>query len=98
VPTDTEHPDTDNRLKNPASHFEKPSQVVNDKKLSHGEKEEALNTWEQDARQLLIASNEGMTASDEGNTRDGVYLDDIVRAKDTICRKAEEQVDSLRAR
>jgi hypothetical protein len=84
MPTETKHTSTDDRLKNPASHFEKPSQVANDRRLSHGQKEEALNTWEQDARQLLTASNEGMTASDEGNTRDEVSLDDIARAKQTI--------------
>jgi hypothetical protein len=82
---DSKHKNTDNRRENPASHFTKPSEVANGRKLSHGDKEEALNTWEQDARQLLMASNEGMTASDEGNTRDGVYLDDVVRAKETIC-------------
>jgi hypothetical protein len=84
MPTETKHTSTDDRLENPASHFEKPSQVVSDRRLSHGQKEEALKTWEQDARQLLTASNEGMTASDEGNARDGVSLDDIVRAKETI--------------
>ena len=78
------HKNTGNKRENPASHFTKPSEVANDRKLSHGDKEDALNTWEQDARQLLMASNEGMTASDEGNTRDGVHLDDVVRAKKTI--------------
>ncbi len=89
MPRDSKHTNTDNKLENPASHFEKPSEVANDKRLSHGEKEEALNTWEQDARQLLTASNEGMTASDEGNTRDGVHLDDVVRAKETIAERSK---------
>ena len=60
--TDSKHKNTDNKRENPASHFTKPSEVANDRKLSHGDKEDALNTWEQDARQLLMASNEGMTA------------------------------------
>ena len=85
--TDPKYKNMDNELENPAFHFKTPREVANDKRLSHGDKEEALNAWEQDARQLLTASDEGMTASDEGNTRDGVYLDDVVRAKETIAER-----------
>jgi DNA replication initiation complex subunit (GINS family) len=85
--TDPKYKNTDNELKNPASHFKTPSEVANHRNLSHGDKEEALNAWEQDARQLLTASDEGMTASDEGDTRDGVHLDDVVRAKETIAER-----------
>ena len=41
-------------------HFDKPKDVVKDKDLFTHEKKDALDTWEQDARQLLIASNEGI--------------------------------------
>ena len=50
----------------PKAQFDKPKEIVQDKALSHDEKKKALNTWEQDERQLLTASNEGMPGSDEG--------------------------------
>jgi hypothetical protein len=84
---DPKSTNTGHELENPASHFKTPNDVANDKKLSHGD-EEALNAWEQDARQLLTASDEGMTArSDEGDKRDAVYLDDVVRAKEIIAER-----------
>ena len=47
----------DQKVENPANNFENPSAVVKDKDLPLKEKKKALNTWEQDARQLLTASN-----------------------------------------
>jgi hypothetical protein len=91
MPSDSKHTNTDNKLENPASHFAKPSAVANDNRLSHGEKEEALKTWEQDTRQLLTASNEGMTASDEGHTTEGVQLDDVVRARGAIAERLKSE-------
>jgi hypothetical protein len=52
-------------IDNPAA-FEKASDLVADSKLSRDEKNKALNTWEQDARQLMTASSEGMPGPDEG--------------------------------
>ena len=41
--------------------------VMKDSKLSQEEdKTNALNTWEQDVRRLLTASNKGMPGSEEG--------------------------------
>ena len=42
----------------PETHYLSPNDIVKDHTLSHEEKKCALSTWEQDARQLLIASNE----------------------------------------
>ena len=36
--THSKHKNTDNKRENPASHFTKPSEVANDRKLSHGDK------------------------------------------------------------
>jgi hypothetical protein len=58
-----------NKIVNPTAHFDKPKDVVQDDALSHQEKKKAINTWEQDERQLLTASNEGMPGSDEANER-----------------------------
>jgi hypothetical protein len=52
--------------KRPATTYDKPHGIVKDKDLSHHEKKEALNNWEQDARQLMTASNEGMPGPKEG--------------------------------
>ena len=82
----------DQKIKNPAVSFEKPSDVVKDKELSDEEKKQALNTWEQDARQLLTASNEGMPGSDEGITRDDPHqFGKVVRAKDKLGEKPKHK-------
>jgi hypothetical protein len=81
-----------NKVENPESHFDKPKEVVQDKGLSHDEKKKALNTWEQDERQLLTASNEGMTGSEEGlRTKDGNRFGEVVRAKEKIGEKPKHK-------
>ena len=40
------------KVENPNAQFKKPKEVVQDKALSHEEKKKALDTWEQDERQL----------------------------------------------
>src|ERR1700730_12971434 len=62
-------PKEDLKVENPATHFDKPNDVVHAANLSPDEKKKALNTREQDARQLLTASNEGMTGSEGGAHR-----------------------------
>jgi hypothetical protein len=42
----------------------------------------ALGTWEQDAREMSTASNEGMAGSKEGNARDDQSrFDEVARAR-----------------
>jgi hypothetical protein len=75
-------------VNNPATVFEKPSDVVNDSKLSNEEKRKALDAWEQDARQLMTASNEGMPGREEGlDPIDHHRMAEVVRAKETIGEK-----------
>jgi hypothetical protein len=70
------------KRENPEPHFDTPADLANDRLLSTSEKKEALDTWEQDARQLLTASNEGMAGKDEGSSRDdAAKLGQVVRAK-----------------
>ena len=52
-------PKEDPKVEDPATHFDKPNDVVHDVNLSLDEKKKALNTWEQGARQLSTASSEG---------------------------------------
>jgi hypothetical protein len=69
----------------PETYYLSPNDIVKDHALSHEEKRGALSTWEQDARQLLTASNEGMPGSEEGIDKDDRHrLGEIVRAKTTI--------------
>ena len=83
---------TKNKVENPEAHFSKPKQVVKDNVLSLDEKKHALNTWEQDERQLLTASNEGMSGSDEGlRVDDDNRLGEVVRAKGKIGEKPKHK-------
>jgi hypothetical protein len=83
---------SDKKVEKPATTFETPSDVVKNKDLGHEEKKQALNTWEQDARQLMTASNEGMTASDEGVTKDDPnQFGQVVRAKHKIGEKPKHK-------
>ena len=76
------------KIANPEAHFDKPKEIAQDETLSHEEKTKALNTWEQNERQLLTASNEGMPGGDEGLTRaEGNRLGEVVRAKGQIGEK-----------
>jgi hypothetical protein len=79
---------TKDKVENPKAHFDKPKEIVQDKALSHDERKKALNTWEQDERQLLTASNEGMPGSEEGITSDDDNrLAEVVKSKEKIGEK-----------
>ena len=55
-------------------------------------KKRRLGTWEQDERQLLTASNEGMSGSDEGLQPDaGNRLGEVVRTKEKIGEKPKHK-------
>ena len=80
------------KVEDPAVHFDKPKEIARDKALSHDEKKKALNTWEQDERQLLTASNEGMSGADEGlQSGDANRLGEVVRAKAKIGEKPKHK-------
>ena len=83
---------TRDKVENPEAHFAKSKQVVKDKGLTHDEKKNALNTWEQDEPQLLTESNEGMSGSDERLRVDNDNrLGEVVRAKGTIGEKPKHK-------
>ena len=69
----------------PQAHYEAARDVTADGSLSPSEKKKALDTWEQDARQLLTASNEGMQGPSEGiSPHDAPKLGEVIRAKADI--------------
>src|SRR3954454_11223543 len=80
------------KVDHPEAQFDKPKEVVQDKTLSRHEQKKALNTWEQDERQLLTASNEGMAGRKEGLESDhGNRLDEVVRTKEKIGEKPKHK-------
>jgi hypothetical protein len=80
------------KLEKPANHYESPNDIARDPDLSPDEKREALNTWEQDARQMMTASDEGMAGDQEGLDRnDSHRLGEVVRAKDKIGAKPKNK-------
>jgi hypothetical protein len=80
------------KMASSATTYENPLDIVKDKALSHEEKTGKLNTWEQDARQLMTASNEGMPGPEEGlESRDHHRLGEVVRAKAKIGEKANHK-------
>jgi hypothetical protein len=73
------------KLDNPSTQFNEPTKILNDPALSKEEKKAAIDTWEQDARQLMTASNEGMPGKQEGlEAEDHHRLGEVGRAKSKI--------------
>jgi hypothetical protein len=89
----SDHADVNHtKIDHPERHYEKPGDIPGDDALSNEEKGKALNTWEQDARQLMTASNEGMAGNDEGAQPDDQHrLDEVVRAKAKISKKPKHK-------
>jgi hypothetical protein len=59
-------PSKADKIEHPQSHYATPDELIDDRALSRDEKIKALKIWEQDARQMLTASGEGMPGSEEG--------------------------------
>ncbi len=78
------------KIEHPQSHYDTPDQLLEDGALSVEEKLDALKVWEQDARQMLTASNEGMPGSEEGrDPSDRPMLGQVERAKEKLQRKTK---------
>jgi hypothetical protein len=63
---------------NPRATLDGPSEVVGDPALSKAQKKEALDVLEQDARQLSVASDEGMTGGEPNG------LDEVLDAQSAL--------------
>lgn len=66
------------KVEKPHKHFEAPLEVSLDPALSKEQKLQALDHLEQDARQLAIASSEGMSGGE------GTNLHEVLTAKDAL--------------
>lgn len=81
----TQHVTKQEKIEKPDSAFAKPDNIVSAQGLSAEEKKKALETWEQDARQLMTASNEGMSGKQEGLRQESPNkLEKVIRAKAKI--------------
>jgi hypothetical protein len=74
----SEQAKSDEKVQKPSTYFDEPQEVVVDSSLSKAQKVEALDTLEQDARQLSEASSEGMGGGERNK------LQDVLIAKDTL--------------
>jgi hypothetical protein len=68
--------DSDAKGQKPSAHFARPHHVVLDGRLSSDQKASALDSFEQDHRQLAEASSERMGGGESAK------LHDVLRAKD----------------
>jgi len=92
VPMSTHSQAKKAKLEQPANHYKSPDEITKDADLSEEEKRQALNTWEQDARQMMTASNEGMEGDDEGLDRSDTHrLGEVMRAKAKIGAKPKHK-------
>ncbi len=57
------------KVEQPAKEYSDPAQVAADPSLSTRQKRQALNSLEQDARQLAVAAGEGMSGGEETKLR-----------------------------
>lgn len=72
-------------LQNPAKCFETPQHVLDDPKLTVTQKRKLLEHWEQDARLLAVAEEEGMGGGEES------MLHRVKRAMEAIGAAKGEQ-------
>jgi hypothetical protein len=78
-------PSKTEKIEHPQSHYGTPDELIEDRALSLDEKIKALKIWEQDARQMLTASGEGMAGSEEGiDPSNHNMLGQVERARDKL--------------
>ncbi len=80
------------KIEHPQSNYSTPDELIDDPALSLEEKTKALDIWQQDARQMLTASGEGMPGSQKGKDPDDrPLLSEVERAKDKLQRKLKPE-------
>jgi hypothetical protein len=96
------NPSTEEKLAHPAKEFSNPREVLTDRSLATPEKQAALNSLEQDARQLAVASAEGMAGGEPTKLRNVLEAERSVeppsadRAFSVVLQTFEEQRDKAR--
>ena len=80
-PAMSEQAKIDAKVQKPSTCFDEPQDVLVDSSLSKAQKVEALDTLEQDARQLAEASSEGMAGGERNK------LQEVLIAKEKLDNK-----------
>jgi hypothetical protein len=79
------------KIHDPQAKFDRPSNVVKDAALSQTEKKKALENLEQDAHQLMTASNDGMAQENDHVAEHEPKLDEVVKAQQRIGEKPQHK-------
>ena len=74
----SEQTKSDEKVQKPTTYFDEPQEVLVDSSLSKAQKVEALDTLEQDARQLTEASSEGMGGGERNKRHDVLIAEDAL--------------------
>jgi hypothetical protein len=83
---------TIDKIEHPQIHYKTPDDLIEDHSLTLKEKKQALNVWEQDARELLTAGDEGMPGSEEGVSQSNHNrLGQVERARDKMGDKPKRK-------
>lgn len=80
------------KIQHPQACYGSPDDLLDDEGLTPEEKMRALDIWEQDARQMLTASDEGMPGSSEGmDSADHHQLGQVERAKLKLGKQPQQK-------
>ena len=79
------------KIHNPQAEFDKLTDVLKDPELSKTDKKKALENLEQDAHQLMTASNEGMVPENDDVSKHEPKLDEVVKAQQRIGEKPQNK-------
>jgi hypothetical protein len=71
-------PKLEELIENPAAHFASPEAVTSDDRLTLTQKKQALQHWEEDARRLSVATEEGMSGGEPAR------LDEVLDAQSEL--------------
>jgi hypothetical protein len=82
---------SEEKVHNPQAEFGNPADIVKDPELSKTDKKKALENLEQDAHQLMTASNEGMAPEDDAVLSCEPKLDEVVKAQQRIGEKPQNK-------
>jgi len=74
----SEQAKSDAKVQKPSTYYDEPHEVVVDSSLSKAQKVEALDTLEQDARQLAEASSEGMGGGERNKLHDVLIAENVL--------------------
>jgi hypothetical protein len=92
----SEQAKSDAKVRKPSAQYNEPHEVVADPSLSKAQKVEALNTLEQDARQLAEASSEGMAGGERNKLHDVLIAEEVLSSPPPDDRKLGARRQPLR--